>query len=167
MPPRRDSPDRVRPAIDAGWLYLIAGLLLMASGVLIPAGRDLEMALWRRDRVLRAEMHRLQRLTRYEAYLEALENRDETVLRHLAVTQLGLTPADREVVLLAGDGEPGDASVFASLEPPPLRLPEPELTDSLLARWANGDRTRLWLLAGSSVLVLIGLLPSTRAEPAA
>lgn len=161
MRPRR----RQGPLIDPGWLFLSAGLLLMAAGVLIPAHRDLELAKWRRDRVLTVEMHRLQRLTRYETYLDAVERRDETVLQHLAATQLGLTPASSGVVLLTGDGDPGDASVFGALEPGAVSLPEPPEESSVLARLATGERSRLWLLAGSSLLVLIGLLPSgTRAE---
>lgn len=151
--------------IDPGWLFLVAGLALMAAGVLIPAGRDLDNALWRRDRVLTAEMHRLERLTRYETYLDALRQRDETVVRQLATTQLGLTPVDSEVLLLVSDGEAEDASVFRALEPDPLRLPELRETNSLLARLANGEQPRLWLLAVASMLVLIGLLPAgDRAE---
>jgi hypothetical protein len=131
----------------------------MAAGVLIPAQQDLERALWRRDRVLHAEMHRLHRLTRYETYLDALQRGDEAVVHHLALTQLGLTPANTAVVLLTGEGDAQDASVFAALEPPPLVLPEARTLNSRLARLATGERSRLWLLAGASLLLLIGLLP--------
>ncbi len=156
-----------RAPIDPGWLYLLAGLMLMAAGVLIPARRDLDRALWRRDRVLRVEMHRLERLTRYETYLGALRDRDETVIRQLASTQLGLAPADAEILLLVRGGEPDSASVFGALEPPPPTLPEPHEVDSVLARLAGssgGGRPSLWLLAAASLLVLIGLLPADQGD---
>ena len=161
MPERTREPRRA--LIDPGWLYLLAGLMLMAAGVLIPAKRDLDRALWRRDRALRVEMHRLERLTRYETYLGALMDRDETVIRQLASTQLGLAPADAEVLMLVRGGEAENASVFGALEPPPPVLPEPHEVDSMLARLAGstGDnRPSLWLLAVASLLVLIGLLPA-------
>ncbi|USN99323.1 MAG: hypothetical protein H6810_01200 [Phycisphaeraceae bacterium] len=148
-----------RSLIDPGWLFLIAGLTLMGAAVLIPARRDLDLALWRRDRVLAAEMNRLERLTRYETYLDALRHRDETVVRQLASTQLGLAPADSQVLLLVGEGEAEDASVFRALEPRPLELPQPHEIHSVLARLALGGRSQLWLLAASAMLVLIGLLP--------
>lgn len=156
----RKAPS-ANPLFDPGWLFLGAGLLLMASGVLIPAGDDLARALWRRDRVLHAELHRLERLTRYEIYLDRVERRDPIVVQNLAQTQLGLTPAGSAVVLLTADGEGPDASVFASLEPDPLVLPEAPTGSSLLARLATGERSRLWLLAASAMLVLIGLLPAS------
>lgn len=145
--------------IDAGWLYLIAGLLLMAAVVLIPARHDLDRAMWRRDRVLAAEMHRLDRLTRHEMYLEAVHNRDRTVLNQLAVRQLGLAPAGSEVILLTDHEADLTASVFASIEPEPVDLPEGPAVESVLGRLATDERARLWLLAGASVLVLVGLLP--------
>jgi len=156
--PRRARTSRL-PLFDAGWLFLIAGLGLLASGVIIPAARDLEQAHWRRDRALRTEMHRLHRLTRHEAYLEAVRDGDEAVALQLATTQLGLARAGADVLSLPAVGPASNASVFVSLEPPPIELPALREPTSILSRLANSQHTRLWVMAVGSMLVLIGLLP--------
>jgi hypothetical protein len=155
----RTSKAPREPLLDAGWLFLLAGLALIASAVMIPAARDLDRAHWRRDRVLLTEMHRLHRLTRHEAYLGAVRDEDEAVVYQLAATQLGLVRDEAEVVELIDDGPTASTSVFASLEPPAIELPAFTETDTRLARLANGERSRLWLLAIGSMLVLVGLLP--------
>lgn len=157
----RRKADRTRrpPLFDAGWLFLISGLLLLASAVMIPAGLDLDRAHWRRDRVLLTEMHRLHRLTRHEAYLEALWEGDEAVIYQLAATQLGLGRSDTEIVNLPDSGPTASTSVFRSLEPSPIDLPAFEPTDSTLSRLVTAERSRLWVIAGGAFLVLIGLLP--------
>ena len=126
---------------------------------MIPAARNLDRAHWRRDRVLATEMHRLHRLTRHEAYLEAVRDGDQAVALQLATTQLGLARAGTEVINLPMVGPTANASVFVSLEPPPITLPALHEPTSTLSRLANGERSRLWVLAGGAVLVLIGLLP--------
>ena len=155
---RRTQPAR-EPVLDAGWLFLLAGLALIASAVMIPAARDLDRAHWRRDRVLLTEMHRLHRLTRHEAYLGAVRDGQESVVYQLAATQLGLVRDEAVVVELIDDGPTASTSVFASLEPPRIELPAFAETDTRLARLANGERSRLWVLAIGSMLVLVGLLP--------
>ncbi len=156
----RTKPTTTRePLLDAGWLFLLAGLALLASAVMIPAARDLDRAHWRRDRVLLTEMHRLHRLTRHEAYLGAVLDENDAVVYQLAATQLGLVPSGTEIVELVNDGPTASTLVFASLEPPSIELPAFRETESRLARLANGERSRLWVLAVGSILVLIGLLP--------
>lgn len=153
---RRTSSE---PIFDAGWLFLIAGLMLIASGVMIPATRSLDRAHWRRDRVLLTEMHRLHRLTRHEAYLGAILDEQDAVVYQLAATQLGLVRDGTQVVELVHDGPTARTSVFASLEPSMIELPAFTECGSRLARLANGDLSRLWMLACGAMLVLIGLLP--------
>jgi hypothetical protein len=155
---RRSRPSR-GPLLDAGWLFLLSGLLLIASAVMIPASRDLARAHWRRDRVLLTEMHRLHRLTRHESYLGALLEGDDAVAYQLAATQLGLARQGAEIVNLPDNGPTANASVFASLEPPAIELPAFRETDTRLARLVNDERTRLWVLAIGAMLVLVGLLP--------
>ncbi|MBY0311483.1 MAG: hypothetical protein K2W85_05395 [Phycisphaerales bacterium] len=154
-----------RPLIklDAGWLFLIAGLGVLAATVLIPARHDLDLARWQRDRAGAIEKHRLDRIERYGSYLRAVEKDEECVVLTLAAVQLNRSPVDR--VPLDVRAEPGNtsASVFADLEPPPPVLPEKPVVSersSILARWTINDRTRLWLLAGGVLCVLIGLLPA-------
>lgn len=148
--------------LDPGWLFLLAGLTLVASTVLIPAAADLDEARWQRDKALAIERHRLDRLQRYGKYLAAVHRGDEDVTLSLMATQHNRSPVGR--VPLMPIAEPGktSASPFPTLEPEPLVPPERTPTQqhpSLLLRLTTNDHHRLWLIAAGVVCVLIGLLP--------
>lgn len=148
-----------RPLIDPGWLFLLAGLMVLTATVLIPAQDDLDRARWLRDRGLAIERERLDRLERYREFAHAIEERTPSLVLSLAASQLHQIPADRR--LIPGFAPPPDApaSVFAALEPdPPVRV-ERRTPDSILYRWATGERTRVWMIAAGTLLVLVGLLP--------
>ena len=51
------------------------------------------------------------------------------------------------------------ASIFPTLEPGPLVLPERRATGSLLERLTGADLTRPWLIAGGALCLMMGLLP--------
>jgi hypothetical protein len=151
--------------LDAGWLFLIAGLGTLGATVLIPARHDLDVALWQRDRALAIERHRQDRLDRYGQYLKALEQRDECVVLSLASMQLNKSPLDRVPLSPRNDPASLSASVFPALEPPPPTYPpKPVVTErsSILARWTINDATRLWLLAAGVLCCLVGVLPPSR-----
>jgi hypothetical protein len=158
----------LRPLIrlDPGWLFLIAGATVVACTVLIPAQRSLDNAQWERDRALAIENHRVERLERYAAYLDALGRGEESVLLSLAATQLNMSPEDRVPLTLPDEPALTSASVFPSLEPPPLNLPprpEKARSPSLLERLTIGDTSRLWLMALGLICMVWGLLPSSTA----
>lgn len=159
-PPSQEA--AVAPLIDAGWLFLIAGVALLGATLLIPAADDLAEARWIRDRALAVENHRMARLSRYEEYLGALENKDPSLVLSLAASQLNQIPADTAIIPGLEIAPDADASVFLALEPPPLVLPERKVIDSRLQRWATDSSKRVWLLAGSALLIMIGLLPPSR-----
>jgi hypothetical protein len=157
------SRDR-RPlvSIDAGWLFLLAGLAILVSTMLIPAYDDLAEAEWQRDRAVAIERHRLDRLGRYGAYLDAVQRGEESVVLSLAAEQLNKVPVGWRPLGQVPDPALRGASVFPPLEPPPLRV-EPRLrVDSLLSRLATGEQSRLWMLVAGSVCVLLGVLPPAR-----
>jgi hypothetical protein len=163
------APSRERPPIalfDPGWLYLAAGIALIAATVLIPAMDDLAEVRLQRDRALALEEHRAERLKRYEDYLGALEREEPSLVMALAASQLNQIPSDRTLILESPESvpPPASASVFTGLEPPPLALPERKPVDSLLQRWVTGERSRTWLLAAGAVCLLLGLLPKSRLE---
>lgn len=148
---------------DPGWLFLLSGIALVAATVLIPAQHDLDMARWQRDRAVAIERHRMERLERYGSYLDAVQRKDESVVLSLTAMQLNKSPADRIPITPLADPAMTSASVFPALEPDALTLPpKPEITpeSSRLMRWTNNNSTRLWLLAGGVVSILIGLLPA-------
>jgi hypothetical protein len=154
-----------RVAIDTGWPFLAAGILLLGATVLIPAMGDLDEARWQRDRALALEAHRLDRLANYEGYLGALEAADPGLVQALAASQLNRIPEGRSVILPVAGGHSGwsqgtgSASVFPMLEPGPLKSPARVEADSALAKMTMGERTRAWLIAGGGVLLFVGLLP--------
>ena len=143
-----------------GWLFLLAGLGLVAAAILVPAEDRLLEATWRRDRAHAMVEHREQRLERYRTYLAAIERGDEAVVRSLARSQLNLVSLDRE------QAEPlpeqHDISIFERIEPAPPTPPKRRRADSKLLRWSTDETGRLWLIACGSVAILMGLLPPTR-----
>lgn len=150
------------PILDPGWLFLLAGLALLAATVVLPAQEDTAQARFYVERAREAEQHRLERLRRYTDYLDALNRGDPGTVRSLAASQLNQAPENLTTLMPPPEVSTRSASVFPALEPPPLERRERRVEYSRLQRWALDDRTRLWLLAGGVLLVFIGILPPSR-----
>ncbi|MFM9994858.1 MAG: hypothetical protein ACKVU4_03550 [Phycisphaerales bacterium] len=169
-PVMSDSPEPLAPrepaaplaTIDPGWLFLIAGLALLAATMLIPAFDELDDVRWQRDRALAVEHHRIDRLDRHAEYLGALHREEPALLISLAASQLNQIPQGKTPVLETAIDATSSASVFGALEPPPALLPERRRVGSILERLATGERTRPWLLGAAGMCLLFGLLPRTR-----
>lgn len=154
---------RAGPLLDPGWLFLVAGLVLIAATVLIPAQRELEDVQHALTRARAAATHRSERLINYQRYLSDVRRGDESTIRALAAMQLNQAPEGTDVLVASGDIQSRTASVFTALEPAPLVMPERDQPPaSLLERWATGDRSRLWMIAAGAMLLLIGLLPPAK-----
>ncbi len=154
---------------DPGWLYLVSGVLLVGATVLIPAIDDLTQARFGRDRARAVATYHTERLERYSGFIDALDRAEPALLLSLAQTQLNLAPAGkRPLIDISRAGQPSSASVFPALEPVYTPAREPERPRTLLQRSTTSDRPRLWLIALGMMLILIGVLPPTRAsgEPA-
>lgn len=147
---------------DPGWLFLLAGLALLGATAWITAANETADARIARDRLLAAEAHRHERIGRYEEFLGAIEQQQPALIESLAAAQLNQIPADRAAIPGTVRDNLADASVFPALEPPALRLPAKRDVDSRLSRLISSDTTRMILLAGSALMILIGLLPPSR-----
>ncbi len=147
--------------LDPGWLYLLAGMALLAATILIPAMDDLEDVQIERDRLMAVERHRGERIGKYRDYLDALDREEPSLVMALAASQLNLIPQGRTIALQTPDllTAPQRASIFPTLEPAPLVLPERRATGSLLERLTGSDLTRPWLIAGGALCLMMGLLP--------
>lgn len=159
--------DEARFTLDAGWLYVLAGGVVFASVVLIPAIDDAHQAEAVAARAKVWADHQAERVERYSEYLDALDRRDPTLIASLAAAQLHLTPAGKRALLPADTSAlaEADAIVFADIEPPaPVAPPVYAPPDSTLARLARGDRSRLFMLAGAALCMLYGLLPPISAR---
>jgi len=147
------------PRLDAGWLFLLAGLAILAATVLIPAHDDLRRAEHVRDIALTQEAMHRERLDRHQIYLDALERGDPRLARSLAASQLNLVPVDHRPMRDIDRGLPASASIFGALEPKPRPAPVLHHVDSLLDRLVLNPSTRLWILSAGVVCLLVGLLP--------
>ncbi|MFM2163971.1 MAG: hypothetical protein RL325_408 [Planctomycetota bacterium] len=147
--------------IDPGWPFVIAGLALIVSAVLIPAQRELH------DLEQQLKVHRAYEekanaeLLAYEQFLSDVQRGDPRLLERLVRAQLNKMPKDDRPLLLmptANDTVPQWIESSVTVE-----IPEPQpYADTLLARIASGPR-RLWVLASGTFLVFMGILfvPST------
>lgn len=150
------------PLLDPGWLFLLAGVGVLAATVLIPAKNDLDEAHYYLQRALAVEQHRLSRLEGYVNYLDKLDKGDEGTILALAAMQLNQAPQGSKLLISSSDVSASTASVFQALEPVPIVLPDRQVERSLLERWCLEDMPRLWLTAAGALCVLIGLLPPTQ-----
>jgi hypothetical protein len=148
--------------MDPAWLYLIAGVALLAATVLVSAQAQVDEARFVRDRALKVEDHRQLRLSNYREFLAAVETKQPALIEFLASSQLNQIPADRGAIPGTLSGSLDDASVFPGLEPPAMVEPKRTHMDSMLVRFTSNDATRVWLLVGSAVLILVGLLPASK-----
>jgi hypothetical protein len=164
--PTTEPSDHRRSAstfpFDTGWLFLLAGCAILVATVLIPAIDDLAQARQDRDLALSYEHHREARLANYRDFAARLSQPDDDLVLHLARTQLNLVPDDEEPIVLPADLGDQSASLLPDLEPRYLEPAYESPRDTLLRRWATGSRSRLWLIAGGALCVLIGLLPPAR-----
>ena len=151
--------------LDAGWLFLLAGLGLLAATVLIPAAEDLAEARNARDTALVLESLHEERFRRHAEYLDAVEARDPVVMRQLAARQFNRVPADARPIIGAVVPASLPATVFSQLEPDPVPAPILDRSASTLSKLATGERSRLWLIAIGAVLVLVGIMPHARSDP--
>lgn len=145
--------------IDPGWLFVIAGVAMLAAALLIPARIDLQQMVDQRDRIRHNEYVVVERLERYDMLLSELERGEDVLLRRLALTQLNKLPEGEEPILVSGTFDlPITRWVDASInEPPPEPTPVP---DSTLTELVSGEN-RLWVIAGSVFCVFVGLVLNT------
>lgn len=159
------SSVRFAPRLDAGWLFLSAGVILMASVALIGPLDDLALLRYRRDRLAALEQAATEQLEAYLVFLEAVEEEDPMLMRRLVAAQMNQIPATDEVVGMVGDEL--DAHVdhwIQSTLPGPAYVEPPIQPDSWLRKLSTGAN-RLWTLLAGAVLVFIGLLGrSTKTE---
>ncbi len=135
---------------------------MLACCLLLPALDRREQVRWQRDRARAMLAYEQERLDRVRALHEAIERRDPIVLRALAAAELNLVPVQNpnaSVPIVLASSRPR-ADVLASLEPPLPRLPERQVERSMLLTLVSHPEIRIWILAGSAVCVLIGLLPA-------
>jgi hypothetical protein len=150
--------------IDPGWPFVIAGLLLLVAGVLIPAQRDLHEL--RNSLAIHkaVEDRTVRQLAAYDRFLTDLDAAEPQLVNRLAASQLNLMPKDERSMLLVPTLNSTVTDWIEDSEPMvmPITTAYP---DTLLSRLAIGPR-RLWVLAAGAFLVFVGLMLSPSAPSA-
>ncbi|MCK4874080.1 MAG: hypothetical protein KAS72_15260 [Phycisphaerales bacterium] len=145
---------------DSGWLFLGAGLVVLAAVVLVPAHDSLEQHR-AQSRAMNAQLDVARlRIERYADFIAAVDREEPTVIRRLAAAELNLSDPNRETVLVSVT--PNRSDVQRWIEPQPARTPEFTLPNTHLRRLTRNPAVRPWLIAGAGLCVLVGLLPPTR-----
>jgi len=141
---------------DPGWPFVIAGLALIVSAVLIPAQRDLHELEQKRSIQQANETRAQEQLLAYQQFLADIERDDPRLLERLVRAQLNKMPKGERPLLLMGSADDTVPQwIEASVDVPvPEMVPYP---DTLLSRLATGPR-RLWVLATGAFLVFMGVM---------
>ena len=141
---------------DPGWPFVIAGLALIVSAVLIPAQRELHELEQKRSIQQANEQRAQEELLAYQQFLADIERNDPRLLERLVRAQLNRMPKGERPLLLMGSADDTIPQwIEASVD-----VPEPRTTeypDTLLSRIATGPR-RLWVLATGAFLVFMGVM---------
>jgi len=156
---------RIASLIDPGWLFILAGLVMCAAMILIPAQGDRDdlrqelRAMHRKDALIAA------RLRAHAEFLDELDREEPQLIRRLAASQLNLIPQGHQPVLLSTAPQRSVVDLIDST----VRVGDAEeggCPTSRLAELATGPPS-LWVLGGSVLCLLVGLVLGPSRESAA
>lgn len=150
---------------DPGWPFVVAGLLLLAAGILIPGHRELLELRGELVRQETVEQVTFEQLRAYDEFLAGVRESDPEVIRRLAMAHLNKIPAGEESLLLTpGMNQTVGEWVQSSI--PDRTVVVPPYPDTVLARWALGPG-RLWMIGMAVTLLFVGFVigPSTPGIP--
>ncbi len=141
---------------DPGWLFLVAGLVLIASAVLVPASYDLWVMRTQLRHLDAQERENFARLEAYSRFVHDLETSEPQLVRRLAASQLNLVPRGETPVIMASSANQTPIQwVDATVQPVHANIsPFP---DSLLSRLTLG-RKALWVVGAGAMCIFLGLL---------
>jgi hypothetical protein len=143
-----------------GWLYLAAGVGVLAAAALIPAQRQLERAGALRERAEAQVEARREMLAEAGERIAALTQPDEALLASLAQTHLNLAPEGARPLALRIERAAPAARPVARLSSNHQNV-QP-LETSLLERLLTDSPSRSIVIVAGAVCVLIGLLPASQ-----
>jgi len=148
---------------DHGWLFILAGLAICVSTVLLPARQQLNNAEYQLRTLQDQEAWVTARRAAYDRFLEALETREQGFIERLASWELNLLPHDQAPIL--HDVSARDSSTEMWIESSVQRPEalEPGTPVTMLSGIAHGPY-RSYFLAAGIACVFFGLLVSVPVE---
>jgi hypothetical protein len=142
------------------WMIFSAGLVIVVAAILLPMQEELRLTRLERDRTLYLEQAQNQRIERYRAFLNDLASPDEQTIELLAMTQLGMIPADRAAIVMPGQRD--DTLLLEAIEPRVEPFEAQVRPRTRLERvFANRD-AKVWIVGAGLLAVLYGLMPATK-----
>ena len=142
--------------IDGGWLYVIAGLLVCTTGILIPVEQDLRDLKDQLQAVQTREYQTSLRLAATSNVLDQLDAGEPALLRRLAASQLNIVPA-ASTPILRSSAPPLPLSEWVEATIRDKTSVTTTRRRSLLTRLTSGRR-RLWVFGVGVLCVFFGLL---------
>lgn len=141
---------------DPGWMFVVAGLVLVASAALVPATYDLWVMRTQLRHLEAQEKENFARLEAYSRFVQSLEAADPQLVRRLAASQLNLVPRGERPLIVASSARRTPIEwVEATVEP--VRAQVVPFPDSLLSRLTLG-RKALWIAGAGVMCIFLGLL---------
>ena len=153
-----ESPSRFR-SIDFGWLYVLAGLAICTSALLLPAQEGLAKAHSQLRLLQEQEAWLTSRLVAYDRFLQDMELGEPEFVQRLAASQLNLIPVGLTPVLQdVGAGEASiDAWIESTVQVPVER--SQESSASVLGTLSRGSFRTVFVAFGI-MSIFFGLLTS-------
>jgi len=142
------------------WGFFACGIVLVVAAAILPLNADLEWTRHQADLALVIEQENVARNASYTGMVAAIENQNPDTLRLLAQANMGLIPATHDA--LVSPGYRSDPMMFELLEPAALQRPVFAPRYSRLEKLVMAPKSRLWVIAGGMLLVLIGVLPAAK-----
>ncbi len=96
----RPVPANPRAIVDAGWLYVMAGLAVCGAALLVPAQQDLAAVEAQQLQMAAHESLSTRRMVAYDRVLQGLLDKDPDLMGRVATSQLNLLPEGDVPVLL-------------------------------------------------------------------
>ncbi len=151
--------------LDPGWLFVAAGLVLCAAGILVPARQSVEDLQAQLTRLEQQHALNRDRLQAHQTFLDRLRHRDPSLMRRLAAAQLNLVPAGTTPVLIASTRRATVTdwighSVRAAAAPASPKLPGHDQRSWLTSLTTGSGR--LWVIGAGILVVFVGLLMDGR-----
>jgi hypothetical protein len=142
------------------WMIFSAGLVIVVAAFLLPMQEDLRLTRLERDRTLYREQIETQRIERYREFLNQLASPDTQTIELLAMTQLGMIPADSAAIVMPGQRD--DTLLLEAIEPRVEPFEAKIRPRTRLERlFANRD-AKIWIIGAGLLAVLYGLMPATK-----